>query len=150
MIKGKDLRILGTATNKLAAKNYSPYKIIEQLGPVTFRLDMPRQHRVHPVFHASKLLKYFRDEIADRNPNEPGPIEVEGEEEYEIEKILKSRIYRGRVQYLIKWKGYSDAENTWQSLQDLEHSKETWEQFHKDHPSEPKPVSFKNAKPLRT
>lgn len=34
--------------------------------------------------------------------------------EYEVEKIVGKRIYKKHVQYLVKWKGYSENENTWE------------------------------------
>ena len=40
-------------------------------------------------------------------------------EQYEIEAILNKRKHRGRIEYLIKWLGYDDAENTWESRVDL-------------------------------
>jgi hypothetical protein len=46
LLKGKDLRI-HAANTKLAAKNYGPYKIIEQLGPATFKLQMPAKNKTH-------------------------------------------------------------------------------------------------------
>jgi len=36
------------------------------------------------------------------------------EEEHEVERIVDSRVQRGRVQYLVKWLGYADSDNTWQ------------------------------------
>src|SRR5258708_10709870 len=50
------------------------------------------------------------------------PLELEeGEEEYEVEKILDHRKFgRGRkLQYLIKWKGYPDSENQWVDKRDV-------------------------------
>ena len=54
LLKRKDLKIKQSAA-KLSAKNFGPYKIVKQVGPVDFKLQLPPQNKVHPVFHASKL-----------------------------------------------------------------------------------------------
>lgn len=147
MLHGKDLRVR-VSSAKLAAQQYGPYKIIEQLGPVTFKLKLPRQMKVHPVFHASKLLPYHKDEIAGRNPKKPPPVIIDGEKEFEVESILNSRIYRGKVQYLVKWAGY--LESTWEPLPNLENSIELLDAFHVSHPDAPRPISYTNARPDTT
>ena len=64
LLKGRDLRVK-VSSEKLMAKNYGPYNITEKVGPVSFRLNLPKQMRVHPVFHASKFIPYHEDEIGD-------------------------------------------------------------------------------------
>ena len=39
--------------------------------------------------------------------------------EYEIEKVLDSRLVCGRKEYLVKWKGYGDYENSWVKAVDM-------------------------------
>ena len=64
------------------------------------------------------------------NYNEPPPNLIDGEEEYEVEAILGSRHHgRGRkLQYLVKWKGYSEAENQWVDAKDI-HMDQLLQQF---------------------
>ena len=57
---------------------------------------------VHPVFPVSRLVEYRTD---GRCQPPPPPIELEGELEYEVEKILDKRTHkigrRNRLEYLI-------------------------------------------------
>ena len=148
LLKGRDLRVK-VSSEKLMAKNYGPYTIMEKVGPVSFRLNLPKQMRVHPVFHASKFIPYHEDEIGDRNPPQPPPIEVEGYEEFEVEKILDSRVYRGWVQYLVKWDGYDESHASWEPVRNVrDNAREAIKEFHDLHPDAPEPESLQNPRPM--
>lgn len=41
------------------------------------------------------------------------------EDVYDVERIVDSRIKNGKKQYLIKWVGYSESENTWEMEENL-------------------------------
>jgi len=64
-------------------------------------------------------------------------------EEYEVEEIMDSRLSRGHLQYLVKWKGYPEhREWTWEPLHNLTHADQAVGDFHKSHPSAPRPVNM--------
>jgi Chromo (CHRromatin Organisation MOdifier) domain len=91
------------------------------MSPVNYRLELPMQWSIHPVFHTDLLTPYRETPTHGVNYQRPPPDLVDGEEEYEIEKILDSRRYgRGRkLQYLVKWKGYPDSDNQWVNKDDV-------------------------------
>ena len=117
---------------KLAAKRYGPFKITKVLSPITYQLQLPLSWKIHDVFHVDLLTPYKETTIHGPNFIEPPPDLIDGEEEYEVEAILDSRRSgRGhKLQYLIKWKGYSDTENQWVDAKDI-HADQLLAQFKK-------------------
>lgn len=109
-------------SKKLTPKFIGPFKIIQKISDVTYKLDLPNTMRIHPVFHIS-LLKPFHpspQEFVGRAQLPPPPIiNEDGEEEFFVEKLLDKRIQRGQVQYLVKWEGYDDSENQWLPVKDI-------------------------------
>ncbi|GBE79602.1 Transposon Tf2-12 polyprotein [Sparassis crispa] len=118
----KNLNI-GYPTRKMAPKREGPFIIEERIGPVDYRLTLPRGWRIHPVFHASLLSPYKETEIHSPNDTRPPPDLIEEHEEYEVEAILNHRQRYGWTQYLVKWKGYASAENSWEPEANLTNAK---------------------------
>src|SRR5271163_2137008 len=71
-------------SKKLAPKREGPFKITEVLNTLNYRLLLPKNWRIHPVFHASLLSPYKENNVHGENFPEPPPELVEGEPEYEI------------------------------------------------------------------
>jgi len=136
----KDDLVLLEATNlqtthpkaKLAPRRYGPFKVL-WASPTNCKLELPPQMKIHPVFHNS-LLKPYKETMA-HGPNFtcPPPEIVGGKEgHYKIERILTSCPTRNRksTQYLVKWKGYPDSENSWLPAKELQSAGELLKQFH--------------------
>ena len=53
--------------NKLSPKYYVPYKVLQKIGTMAYKLELPASSRVHPVFHVSFLKKVIGDKIPVQN-----------------------------------------------------------------------------------
>ena len=75
-------------------------------------------------------MKPFVEDQFVRDPQpEPAVMFADGHQEYEIEPILSHKKRRGKTQYLVKWKGFADHENTWQSASDLQNDHELLQDY---------------------
>jgi hypothetical protein len=126
------------ATKKFKAKFIGPYKISKRISRTAYQVDLPEDLQIHPTFHISKLKPYHanpEEEFPNREQTPPVPIQVEGEDEYEVETILDKRewkIGRGtRTEYLVKWLGYPEHDATWVSAKNLDHAQEVVQEYEK-------------------
>ena len=104
-------------TKKLDYKWLSPYTIDRVISRNAYWLKLPASFgQVHPIFSVTLLRPYDDDPITEcqeHHPPPPPPVVRDGIEEYEVEKILDSWIFRGKVEYLVCWKGYGVEEDEW-------------------------------------
>ena len=87
---------------------------------------------LHPVFHVVKLLLVPKDPIERKARPPPLPTIVDGEQEYNVEEVLDSRIFQGRLEFLVK--GYE--ENSWEKEGDV-HAQRLVNDFYRRHPGVP-------------
>jgi hypothetical protein len=112
-LKAKNLALPYGSVN-LAPRHHGPFKITQVISPVVYKLALPHQWTIHPVFHVSLLTPYIKTIEYNENYSRP-PRNLMGEEEqYKVKTIRSHQHHRKRkqLQYLIKWKGYSESDNT--------------------------------------
>ena len=119
-LEGHHLRT-NQPTTKLAPRRHGSFKIVQVMSPVNYRLELPMQWSIHPVFHIDLLTPHRETPTHGPNYLHPLPDLVDREEEYKVEKILDSQQFsrRRKLQYLVKWKGYPDSENQWVDKDDV-------------------------------
>ena len=120
---------------KLDFKRQGPFRIVKKLSKLNFELELPLSMKLlHPVFHVSLLEPVVENQIVNRQVPPPPPIEIDTFMEYEVEEILNSRIYRKKLQYLVKWVGYGPQDNSYEDADNLGNCTELIAKFNREHP----------------
>ena len=129
-------------TKKLDDRWYGPFVVEKALSRNAYRLKLTKAFsKLYPVFHVSKLRRWTPDEISERpQPTRPEPELVNEELEYEVDQILNSRFQRGRIEYLVSFKGYGPEENEWLPADNI-NAPRLITHFHRQNPSAPRRVS---------
>ena len=129
-------------SKKLSHRRLGPYPVESRVGKYAYRLTLPRSMKcLHPVFNVVKLTLATEDPIPGRRRDPPPPPElVDGEEEYEVENILNSRMFQRKLQYLVQWKGYGVESNTWEYSENVDHALEKVADFHARNPGAPRRI----------
>ena len=128
-------------TAKLANKLLGPWKVLEKVGELAYRVELPPTIKRHPVFHITQL-EPFNESVVPSQTIEPGPVPGgEEEDEYEIERIMDSRNRKGVFEYKVLWKGYEGIEAVqWIKEGDI-NAEESIEEYHLLNPKRPRPLS---------
>ncbi|KAA8522099.1 hypothetical protein F0562_012587 [Nyssa sinensis] len=100
---------------KLSPKYYGPFQIAKKIGAVAYKLDLPKDSRIHPIFHVSLLKKKIGENLLVQSML---PI-VRSEDGILVSKpqaVLDRRVRKKKDEVLIHWQGLSPAEATWEDL----------------------------------
>ena len=127
-------------SKKLAEKHIRPYSILEIKSPNAVHLKLLWSIKIHLVVNVLHICPYIETCILQQTITALPPVKIKGEFEYKVKQILDSRLYQGKLQYLVKWLGYMEEHNTWEPLSNLSNAQEVIKLFHKTHPSAPQNI----------
>jgi len=115
LLSTRDLKwqIIGRRTDKLTERFVGPYRVKGIVSSNAIELDLPSSVRIHPIVNVSRICRY-RDQVKGQKVTPPPPVEIQGEMEYKVEKILSKRKRYGKVEYLVWWKRYMAEEDMWE------------------------------------
>ncbi|MBW0587392.1 hypothetical protein O181_127107, partial [Austropuccinia psidii MF-1] len=133
-------------TKKLSERWLGPFTILKKVSTHSYHLKLPSQWKsIHLVFYISLLEPAKTSTIPNRHQDPPPPIIIKEEEEWEVSQILDSKFKRGKLWYLVEWKGFSqDSErSTWEPTQNLKNCPELFKDFHSLYPDKRGPNSSK-------
>jgi len=102
MLSTKDLKyqMAGRRTEKLTEKFVGPYKVKKIISANAVELELPSTIRIHLVVNVSRIHKYI-GQVERQKKEQPALVIIEGEEEWEVERILNKQQIRGKDKYLV-------------------------------------------------
>jgi len=84
--------------------------------------------RIHLVVNVSWIV-WYKEQVKRQKKEEGKLVEVEGIEEWEVEKILNKKKIREVEKYLVRWKGFTAERDTWERKESLKNAGEALEEF---------------------
>jgi hypothetical protein len=103
---------------KLSPRFYGPFQILHRIGTVAYKLDLPPEACLHSVFHVS-CLKRNLGQLSSPLPTLP-PVDSSGAIKPEPDSIIDRQLIkqkgRAATEVLIRWKGASPEDDSWELL----------------------------------
>lgn len=132
VLSSKNLRLQSPCA-KLAPKFVGPFRILDRVGSLAYRLCLPAKYdRLHDVFPVNLLEPWHH-----RDGDKPLPMpDLADDDEWEVEKLRDKRRIDGEEVFLVKWLGWPSEYNQWVSRQDLKNAPRLLAKFERDQQKE--------------
>ena len=139
LLSTKNLRVRGTP-HKLQRRFAGPFRVIERVGKLAYKLQLPEDWKIHPVFHVSLLKPWQHGQWTQE---EAAPeIELQADDDdgrdLAVEKLLRWRrvsIGRKRTrEFLVLWRGWPIEDSTWVMAENIGTPQELQDMVDRDSP----------------
>jgi len=103
LLSTKDLKwqMKGRRSEKLTERFVGPYKIKGIISSNAVELELPKSIKIHPVVNVSRV-RLYKPQVERQKKTPPKPVTIEGEEEFEVEKILNKQVVQGKEKFLVR------------------------------------------------
>lgn len=110
---------------KLNKRYYGPFRVLEKIGPVAYKLQFSEGSRIHPVFHCSMLKPFHQPPSVDAFPALALPsVIIDNELVVSPLAIVGTRYTfdseAPRLQVLVQWEGLLPEDTTWEDWEQLQ------------------------------
>jgi hypothetical protein len=139
----------------LSPRWMGPFTVLAFTAPNTYRLDIPAAWRVFPEFNVERLRPYLRrpDSLGGDAGPPPPVTSADGEQEHEVQELLRFKLRYGRPYVLVRWAGRDASGDTWEPLDNLTNCEEAIVAFERatgrslPRPPPPPPAAAASAPP---
>jgi len=115
-------------SEKLTEHFVGLYKVKRIVSSNVIELELSKSIKIHPVVNISRV-RLYKLQVEEQKKILPKWVIIEGEKEFEVEKILNKRMVREKEKFLVRWKRYMVEEDTWENRENLENAKELVKEF---------------------
>jgi hypothetical protein len=115
------------ANQKLAYRYFGPYQVLERVGSVAYKLNLPATAKIHPVVHVSQLKKHIPPAV-EVSEHLPPAVELSEDSDMTISQLTPARFLDSRMvktgtstqtELLVQWMGWPTELSSWEEAFDL-------------------------------
>lgn len=142
LLSTRNLMSRMVGSSKFLPRFIGPFKIIDRINEVAYKLELPEPLKMHNVFHVSLLEEYKNREEGGTIHPPPLPQIIDGQLEYKVDQILlheyRTKALRKRkhstkkiteLRYFVKWRGYGVEHNTWEPAANCQNCPEKVQEY---------------------
>jgi hypothetical protein len=124
-------------SKKLADQQSGPWRVKARHGH-SFELELPSWMKIHPVFSPQLLRKAATNPLPGQLEQPQPPVNITGDNEYELSAIRAVRKRWNRLEYQADWLGH-DQDPQYYPASDFKYAPHLLRKFHQDYPLLPGP-----------
>ena len=135
----------GRKLEKLMERFVRPYQMKKISLTNAIKLDLLSTVKIHPVVNINRVHRY-KDQVEGQRKEQPSLVIINRKKEYEVEKILNKRKFRGKDRYLVQQKGYTVKEDTWKLRENLGNTQDLVDKFEEEYREGIRQIKKRNSR----